>query len=428
MCGIFGGVGKGVRPEIIRALAHLNESRGRDSLGFFASDGSVWKKAGYPSTLLKSKECVEYTNRLCATRPWFVIGHTRASTHGASNDKNAHPHETGVYRGVHNGIVGAPNEFEVDSMYLFHRLHECGGNYIDAWKLMQGSFAVAWTDGKGAFLHATRQTLHILEHQGAIYFSSESNPLELILGGTAIKFSDGETWEVNKQGIAHRLPFLREVTDEGLDLNLYEDREEPPVGWESQDGWAYLGDMTWEGKGKGEGGTTVRYRQARKWKPKDFKAEKPVKISVGAWTSGRGRSQTAGAGYGNSYSGSATSTGTSYSSGAITSKGSVNHETPLTRLARRRQTAMRAGPLHNHEINRLAFLFGKVREGKAGLACLSDREFEDLVDLEERWWCHLEENLKVAAAWGVYKTGKEGDDSEANKTDDKTVAAVAATA
>lgn len=104
MCGIFGFVSKDkvkAVPLIIDGLKRL-EYRGYDSAGLaLLTDKGVYcrKKAGRIFELEKVVNDGIESN--------IGIGHSRWSTHGAPNDKNAHPHRdcAGKIYLVHNGII-----------------------------------------------------------------------------------------------------------------------------------------------------------------------------------------------------------------------------------------------------------------------------------------------------------------------------------
>jgi glucosamine--fructose-6-phosphate aminotransferase (isomerizing) len=104
MCGIVGYVGeKQAQDVVIEGLRRL-EYRGYDSAGIaLIDDGTVsWaKRAGKLANL--EKAIVDEPLVASTTG----IGHTRWATHGAPNDRNAHPHlgRTGRLALVHNGII-----------------------------------------------------------------------------------------------------------------------------------------------------------------------------------------------------------------------------------------------------------------------------------------------------------------------------------
>ncbi|MGD9959052.1 glutamine--fructose-6-phosphate transaminase (isomerizing) [Nocardioides sp.] len=104
MCGIVGYVGQQqARDVVIEGLRRL-EYRGYDSAGIAViSDGAIAsdKKAGKLANL--DKAMVEDPLPPSTTG----IGHTRWATHGAPNDRNAHPHlgASGRVALVHNGII-----------------------------------------------------------------------------------------------------------------------------------------------------------------------------------------------------------------------------------------------------------------------------------------------------------------------------------
>jgi glucosamine--fructose-6-phosphate aminotransferase (isomerizing) len=103
VCGIIGITGRDDAIDgIVAGLTRL-EYRGYDSAGIVTNDGRdlrVVKRAGKLgnlTTALESQPLQTSTG----------IGHTRWATHGAPNDRNAHPHldPTGRVAVVHNGII-----------------------------------------------------------------------------------------------------------------------------------------------------------------------------------------------------------------------------------------------------------------------------------------------------------------------------------
>jgi glucosamine--fructose-6-phosphate aminotransferase (isomerizing) len=106
MCGIFGYVGrKEAVPILLKGLSRL-EYRGYDSAGIAVLNGgsrlSVRKKKGKVKELAASIAASKDS-----PHGSIGLGHTRWATHGAPDDRNAHPHldaaeELAV---VHNGII-----------------------------------------------------------------------------------------------------------------------------------------------------------------------------------------------------------------------------------------------------------------------------------------------------------------------------------
>ena len=104
MCGIVGYVGPQQAQEVIIEGLRRLEYRGYDSAGIaLVAQGAVAsdKRAGKLGNLEKA---IADTPLPAATTG---IGHTRWATHGAPNDRNAHPHLGGTGRValVHNGII-----------------------------------------------------------------------------------------------------------------------------------------------------------------------------------------------------------------------------------------------------------------------------------------------------------------------------------
>ena len=99
MCGIVGYAGRGgAAGEIFECLKKL-EYRGYDSAGISTADrGEIFtfKRSGRVQCLSEGIKSL----------PGSVgIGHTRWATHGAATDANAHPHVSGAFSVVHNGMI-----------------------------------------------------------------------------------------------------------------------------------------------------------------------------------------------------------------------------------------------------------------------------------------------------------------------------------
>jgi len=113
MCGIVGYVGPRSALEVVVEGLRRLEYRGYDSAGVAIVSRSgelqVAKKAGRIGNL-----DVELATR--GITGTTGMGHTRWATHGAPNDRNAHPHcdASGRIAVVHNGIIENFNELRTD--------------------------------------------------------------------------------------------------------------------------------------------------------------------------------------------------------------------------------------------------------------------------------------------------------------------------
>lgn len=104
MCGIVGYVGPRQAVEVVIDGLRRLEYRGYDSAGvaLIADDGlATEKRAGKLANLTEALAANPTPNSTTG------IGHTRWATHGAPNDRNAHPHlsSDGAIAVIHNGII-----------------------------------------------------------------------------------------------------------------------------------------------------------------------------------------------------------------------------------------------------------------------------------------------------------------------------------
>jgi len=159
MCGLFGCIGAVNRKKII-ALARLNELRGSDGSGFFNSRGEVLKTGEAMGCAIVRREYADFASD---NRNWFVAGHTRGATTLTRGARGAHPFQYGEIIGAHNGIVGAPKEYAVDSEYIFDLLSQHSGDYQTALADVSGWFALSW-------FNASDNSLYLLAHENTIAY------------------------------------------------------------------------------------------------------------------------------------------------------------------------------------------------------------------------------------------------------------------
>jgi glutamine---fructose-6-phosphate transaminase (isomerizing) len=159
MCGIVGILGtKPVADELVDALRRL-EYRGYDSAGVATVENGHLERRRAEGKLKNLAERLIHE----PLKGRAGIGHTRWATHGAPNERNAHPHMTDKVSVVHNGIIenfreirdalraeGAEFSSETDTEVVAHLITSemrKGADAITATgralKRLKGAFALA---------------------------------------------------------------------------------------------------------------------------------------------------------------------------------------------------------------------------------------------------------------------------------------------
>ncbi|HEY2299894.1 MAG TPA: glutamine--fructose-6-phosphate transaminase (isomerizing) [Jatrophihabitans sp.] len=210
MCGIVGYVGPRASLDVVVEGLRRLEYRGYDSAGVavVGPDGAlqVAKKAGR----------IENLDKELATRTvtgTTGMGHTRWATHGAPNDRNAHPHTDGRVAVVHNGIIenfaelraeleaaGVDFTSETDTEVVAHlvgALVREGSSLADAVRTvcrrLQGAFTLVLVDA---------------EHPESVVAARRNSPLVVGVG-------DGENFLGSD--VAAFIEFTREAVELGQD-------------------------------------------------------------------------------------------------------------------------------------------------------------------------------------------------------------------
>ena len=188
MCGIVGFIGnKTPAHNLIKILKRL-EYRGYDSSGLAYLSGkkiNAIKAAGEISNLEN-----KVNNKLQVS---LALCHTRWATHGAPTEINTHPHLSvnGVWAVVHNGIIEnyldlkcrlklkdkilSQTDTAVLTQFLEERNVQTINDFINAFKLVQGSFAIAAINktSKALFLAKNKSPLYVAENNGKFLVASD---------------------------------------------------------------------------------------------------------------------------------------------------------------------------------------------------------------------------------------------------------------
>ena len=187
MCGIFAYLGKKNSIKACLNGLKLLEYRGYDSAGIAAiKNGRLINfKASGKIACLEKKLNIKNLNLDIA------IGHTRWATHGAANDKNAHPHfdEKKNIAIVHNGIIENYDILKKDLKAKGFKFRSETDSEVIAQLL--------YKNYKNDLLEATLQTLREVKGSLAIAVIHKNHPDEIVCATResplAIGFDDKKT-------------------------------------------------------------------------------------------------------------------------------------------------------------------------------------------------------------------------------------------
>ena len=242
MCGIVGYIGKRKAVDVIIDGLKILEYRGYDSAGLSVFDGKkivTVKKKGFVGELEKNAEGLQ---GFCG------IGHTRWATHGAPSDSNSHPHLSGKFALVHNGIIENFDDIkrqlkEKGKRFLTDTDSEAAVRLIDdmyegdvlkavcgAVKKMKGSFAFAilckdFPDK--VFVVKKQSPLVVGLGVGECFVASDCMAFSKYTD-KAVYLKDNEVGVVDKNGLSlfdfnlNKKNFRTEKTDIGDDYRLSE--------------------------------------------------------------------------------------------------------------------------------------------------------------------------------------------------------------
>jgi len=220
MCGIVSYVGqREAFPIIVEGLKRL-EYRGYDSAGIAVLDGLIktFKKKGRVKDLEDFVQDGDVSGQM-------GIGHTRWATHGAPEDRNAHPHLSGdsTIALVHNGIIenyatlkqaliemGHVFKSDTDTEVLVHLIEEVRNrNQLSLTEAVRtalsytvGAFAIAVMDTRSPeVLVGARKSspLVIGIGDGEVFLASDVSPF-IKYTNRVIYLQDGEIVTIHKDG------------------------------------------------------------------------------------------------------------------------------------------------------------------------------------------------------------------------------------
>jgi len=210
MCGITGYIGNvPFSEDKIKLLMLYNESRGKDSTGYYTPISDIQKSISEPNVFLSKK----------IKEDILFIGHCRRASMGMINLFNAHPFKYSNIVGIHNGHIKEwknllPSEdksinISLDSAALIFLL----AKYKDPRILIElpGSVAVLFADTRQNFLFAFRnkeRPLYYSQKKHQTYISSIPFSLQAIGFENIEEFKDDLIYKILPDGTMENVSLL----------------------------------------------------------------------------------------------------------------------------------------------------------------------------------------------------------------------------
>lgn len=221
MCGIVGYVGQRDGVSILLEGLKRLEYRGYDSAGIAVVGDQQTVQ------LVRCQGKIACLEERLSEQPLYGntgIAHTRWATHGKPSEDNAHPHRSGPFVVVHNGIIenyaelkaqlkadGATFSSETDTeviVKLVEREWLAGKNYlesvVDTLRHVRGSYAVVFLNEKrpNELIAARKESPLILGLGKDEFFLASDVPAILPYTREVVYLDDGDVVSVSKDGFA----------------------------------------------------------------------------------------------------------------------------------------------------------------------------------------------------------------------------------
>ncbi len=169
MCGIVGAIAeRNVCPILLSGLKRL-EYRGYDSAGIAViNDHQLFRERSL-GKVVALEEKVAAAN----LKGTIGISHTRWATHGVPHERNAHPHVSGTFAVVHNGIIENYQEIKTELLSQYEFTSETDTEVI-------AHLIHSYRASSATLLETVQKVLAKLEGAFSIAVIDANNPDELI--------------------------------------------------------------------------------------------------------------------------------------------------------------------------------------------------------------------------------------------------------